>query len=237
MAQEADNSRYTQHVNLKQYKNDDVVQQTYNKETQDANIKQVYKVSVTELSAQLYIGTQWQAHDTKSMNEVGITHLISCMNDDWGFVNNLKPLEDNRCEIKEMQTDENKYDKDTLPLNDMLNNYVIPFVDVVLKDEKNKILFYCKSATNNSPTIAIITVMYSQKKNLKEAYDFVKGKHGKLLCVSDAWMKQLRELDNKLYGKYSTKSDDVQTKEAKMAAILAKMQKAKAQLAQEQQAK
>eukprot|EP00483_Globobulimina_turgida_P008905 UN08923 len=125
-----DNSRYSQYVNLKQYKNDQVVQQTYNKDTQQANIKQVYKVSVTELTPQIFIGTQWQAHDTKTMLGLGITHLISCISDDWDFVNNLKKLEENRIVIGEMQTDENKYDDNKLPLNEILNNCVIPFVDV-----------------------------------------------------------------------------------------------------------
>eukprot|EP01083_Nonionella_stella_P000028 72_1 len=215
------------------FQNDEVIQQSYNKDTQEANIKQVYKVNATELSEQLYLGTQWQAHDTKTMTELGITHLISCFKDKWDFVNNLKALEETRVEITEMEADENKYSENTLPLNEILNNYLIPFLDIVCKKETNKIFIYCNSSVNHSPTIAVVMIMHLQKKNLKQAYDEVKRKHGKMMCVSKGWMKQLRELDKKLYGQYSTKDDALETKESKYAAILAKMKQTKLELAKE----
>ncbi len=63
----------------KSYEDDEVVQTVFNKKSQSANIKQVYKVKATELTPQILLGTQWQAHDTKTMKELGVTHLMFSM--------------------------------------------------------------------------------------------------------------------------------------------------------------
>ena len=231
--QDVDVAKYVQHINQKQYENDETVQSIYNEKTQQANIKQVYKVHVTQLTNSLFLGTQWQAHDTNTMKSLAITHLISCIKDDWSFVNNLKNLEQTRIEISEMVSDENKYDDDNLPLEQIWNNYLKDALDIILKKNGNKILIYCNSSSNHSPTIAIVIMMYSQGNNLKDAYDFVKARQGRMMCISDGWMKQLRELDKKLHGKYSTKDNEIETQQSKRESILAKIKKAQQQLKQE----
>ena len=109
-----------------------------------------------------------------------------------------------------------------------------PFLDIVLAEKSNRILVYCNSSTNHSPTIAVVMMMHSKGMDLKTAHHFVAEKHGKMMCISSEWMEQLRDLDLKLYGKHSTKGQELETKESKYAAILAKMQKAKMELAQNQ---
>ena len=214
------------------YQEDEVVKEVFNPQSQSANIKQVYKVNATELTPQILLGTQWQAHDTNTMKELGITHLISCMKDDWGFVHNLKALDEMRIEIEEMDKMENGMTSDTLPIHDILEEVLSPFLQIVLENESHRILVYCNSSTNHSPTIGVVMMMHSKGMDLKTAHQFVKDKHGKMMCISGEWMKQLQALDYKLFGKHSTKGIEIETKETKMAAILAKMQKAKLELAQ-----
>lgn len=222
------------------YEADDVVKEAFNPQSQSANIKQVYKVKATELTSQILLGTQWQAHDTKTMKELGISHLISCMKDDWGFVHNLKSLDETRIEIEEMDKMENGMksgndgNAETVPIQDILDNVLSPFLEIVLKEKSNRILVYCSSSTNHSPTIGVALMMHSEGMDLKTAHQFVKDKHGKMMCISAEWMKQLQALDYKLFGKHSAKGIEIETKETKMAAILAKMQKAKLELAQNQ---
>ena len=226
---EVDNARYTPHLNMKQYENDKKVQESYNKDTQQANIKQVIKVKASELiEDRLYIGTQWMAHDTQSMKELGIKYLISCFKDEWSFVNNLKDLQENMIMIEEMD-DENKTE-----IEQVANDYIQSLVTIMKENNKDRVLIYCKSSVNKSPTIAILTMMLLDDKSLKESYEFVKEKHGKIMCISDEFMKQLREYDYKLYGKYSTNEKQLETKQSKYEAILAKMKETQAQLAKEQ---
>ena len=231
---EVDNARYTPHVNMKQYENNEEIESAYNKDTQQANIKQVIKVNATELiKDRLYLGTQWLAHDTQSMTELGIKYLLSCFNDDWGFVNNLKELQENMIIIEEMEADENKENDNIKKIPD---TYIEALVAIMKENSKEKVLIYCKSSVNLSPTIAIATIMLLQGMTLKDAFEFVKEKHCKILCISDEWMKGLREYDKKLYGEYSTEEKQLETKASKYAAILAKMEATKKQLAKEQTA-
>merc|ERR1719334_640293 len=140
----------------KSYEADGVVKSVFNEKSQSANIKQVYKVKATELTSQILVGTQWQAHDTKTMKELGITHLISCMKDEWGFVHNLKKLDETRVEIADIDQKEKGMDGDTLPIYDILDDVLSPFLEFVLMENKNRILVYCNSAVNHSPTIAVV---------------------------------------------------------------------------------
>ena len=116
----------------------------------------------------------------------------------------------------------------------VLENVLSPFLDIVLAQKSNRILVYCNSSTNHSPTMAVVMMMHSKGMDLKTAHQFVAQKHGKMMCVSSEWMEQLRALDLRLNGKHSTKGQELETKESKVAAILAKMQKAKLELAQKQ---
>ena len=221
----------SKHDNKGQYKDNEEVEQVYNKATQEANVKQVIKVKATELIPdRLYLGTQWLAHDTQSMKELGIKYLISCMKDEWGFVNNLKELEENMIVIEEMD-DENKENDN---IEEIANTYIQSLVAVMKENTSDKVLIYCKSSANLSPCIAVLTIMLLENKTLKEAHEFVKEKHGKIMCISDDWMKSLREYDKKLYGEYSTDEKQLETKQTKIADIMAKIQAAKAQLAKEQ---
>ena len=105
----------------KSYEADEVVKTVFNEKSQSANIKQVYKVKATELTPQIMLGTQWQAHDTKTMKEFGVTHLISCMKDDWGFVHNLKKLDETRVEMEDIDDLEKGQNADTLPIHQVRN--------------------------------------------------------------------------------------------------------------------
>ena len=165
----------------------------------------------------VYLGTAHHAWKEEILQKLNITHVVCCISGSVQFNQKLKikrlmiPMDDRGYSVLT-----EKIEQATPFITDAIEN----------KDDNNNVLIHCKSSVNRSPTITVAFLMKYKKMTLKEAHDLV-YKHHELMCCHHNYMDQLREFDKSLYGKYSTKPDELLTTKTMMAQLRKKLMQEK----------
>lgn len=151
----------------------------------------------------IYLGTKNHAWDLELLKELNITHIVQCVSGSIGrFTNN------SNIEYKIIRNMIPMCDRGTSSLNRKFDES-FPFIVKALKNKEN-ILIHCQSGVNRSCSVTVGFLMFHQQLTLKNAHAFVEDKHSRM-CLHDKYMAQLREYDNQLFGKYSTKNGELMT--------------------------
>ena len=166
----------------------------------------------------VYLGTAFHAWNDEILKQFNITHIVCCISGSSSFKDNkikrlMIPMDDRGYSVLTKKTKQ-----------------AFPFITTAIEENNsnnnNNVLIHCKSSVNRSPTITVAFIMYYKKLNLKDAHGLVEKNH-ELMCCHHNYMDQLREYDKSLYGKYSTKPDELLTTKTMMAKLREKLAKEK----------
>ena len=172
----------------------------------------------SKITDQIYLGSNASTHE-KIIKELKITHILSCiggmnMNDE---IKRLRVPMDDRG-YSQLETD--------------IFKRAFPWLTKAMSNKDNHVLIHCSMGVNRSSTVTVGFLMHHLKYDLKKAHDFVLS-HRESILIHDKYMSQLREFDLKLFGKYSTKPDELPTTSSVMRQVLEKIQKEKEEKEQE----
>ena len=173
----------------------------------------------SKITDQIYLGSSASTNE-KIVKELRITHILSCIggmtiNDE---IKRLRVAMDDRGH-SQLETD--------------IFKRAFPWLTQAMSNKDNRILIHCSMGVNRSPTVTVGFLMHHLKYDLKKAHDFVLS-HRESILIHDKYMSQLREFDLKLFGKYSTKPDQLPTTSSVMRAVFAEISKEKEEQEQEQ---
>ncbi|KAJ3290898.1 hypothetical protein HK104_006460 [Borealophlyctis nickersoniae] len=156
------------------------------------------KIDATEiLPSFLYLGSASAAKSLVGLKALGITHIVNLA----GKAHHPSDFQYLACHFPDR-----KDEVDILPHIDT----IFTFLDAAaaVGEGNARILLHCSGGISRSPAVAIAYVMYHTKISLKDACCFVKQRR-KGIKPNVGFLRQLVELEKKLYGSASYDENDL----------------------------
>lgn len=146
-----------------------------------------YSKTAQEVLDRVYFGPISVAKDCKQLSELGITHLVTVLDDATPVsksgvqVLHLKVKDDQSANLAECFTEAQK------------------FIDSTLKEAKHRVLIHCSSGISRSGAVTLAYCMLTKSWSLAEAWKHVSSKRPVLL-PNDAFFAQLLKYEAQLAG-------------------------------------
>jgi len=146
----------------------------------------------TEILPTIFLGSKEDSEKVTRLKEIGITHILCVMSGQRHEVQGCKLLTVAMA------------DKGNSQLEDIMKR-TFPFIEES-QQKGNKLLIHCNSGQNRSPTLLISWLMSKNSWTFYHAHKYVKQARA-IIQPNKSYVDQLRALDKKLFGIYSTPED------------------------------
>jgi len=166
---------------------DQVVEMTY---TQHQRLNENQHPSM--ILPTIYLGSKEDAAKATRLKEIGITHILCVTSGKENRLDGVKLLTVVMA------------DNGNSTLEDIMNRS-FRFIEES-QQEGNKLLIHCERGQNRSATLLIAWLMSKKRWSLYRSYMFVKEAR-QMIKPHKLYLDQLRELDKRLFGIYSTPED------------------------------